>query len=92
MSATTTVQIRRKGVFTLPVEFRRRYSLGEGDNFSLIDLGEGAFLLTPQLSEVARLGDQIARLMEEEEVSVDDILAALDEERETFYQEHYVKT
>jgi bifunctional DNA-binding transcriptional regulator/antitoxin component of YhaV-PrlF toxin-antitoxin module len=92
MTSTTTVQIRRKGVFTLPIEFRRQYNLDEGDSFSLIDLGEGAFLLTPQLSEVARLGDQIARIMAEEEVSIDELLAALDEERESFYQEHYVKT
>ena len=43
---TTTVQIRRKGVITLPVALRRQYGLDEGDVFTLVDLGDGSFLLT----------------------------------------------
>jgi len=86
---TTTVQIRRKGVITLPAELRRQYGLDEGDVFTLVDLGDGSFLLTPQLSQVARLGNQAARLMEEEGVTLEEMLEALDQERETYYQEHY---
>lgn len=52
---TMTVQIRRKGVITLPVEMRRRYGLDEGDVFTLLDLGDGSFLLTPRVSQVGRL-------------------------------------
>ncbi len=89
---TMTVQIRRKGIITLPVELRRRYSLDEGDVFTLADLGDGSFLLTPHVSQVARLGDQIARVMAEEGVDVEEIVKALDEERERYYQEHYVQT
>jgi bifunctional DNA-binding transcriptional regulator/antitoxin component of YhaV-PrlF toxin-antitoxin module len=84
-----TVQIRRRGVLTLPAELRRRYDIDEGDAFTLIDLGEGSFLLTSQVSRVAHLGDQVARLMEEEDVSMDEILETLDEEREVYYREHY---
>ena len=86
---TTTVQIRRKGVITLPAELRRQYGLDEGDVFTLVDLGDGSFLLTPRLSQVARLGNQAARLMEEEGVTLEEMLEALDQERETYYQEHY---
>lgn len=89
---TTTVQIRRKGLITLPVELRRQYNLDEGDVLTLVDLGEGAFLLTPQVSQVARLGDRVARLMEREDVSLEDMLEALDQEREDYYQEHYAQT
>jgi AbrB family looped-hinge helix DNA binding protein len=89
---TTTVQIRRKGVITLPAELRRQYGLDEGDVFTLVDLGDGSFLLTPQLSQVARLGNQAARLMEEEGVTLEEMLEALDQERETYYQEHYAQT
>jgi AbrB family looped-hinge helix DNA binding protein len=88
---TTTVQIRRKGVITLPAELRRQYGLDEGDVFTLVDLGDGSFLLTPQLSQVARLGNQAARLMEEEGVTLEEMLEALDQERETYYQEHYAQ-
>jgi bifunctional DNA-binding transcriptional regulator/antitoxin component of YhaV-PrlF toxin-antitoxin module len=89
---TMTVQIRRKGVITLPVELRRQYNLDEGDVFTLVDLGDGSFLLTPRVSQVARLGNQVAQLMEEESVTLDEMLEALDQERETYYQEHYAQT
>jgi bifunctional DNA-binding transcriptional regulator/antitoxin component of YhaV-PrlF toxin-antitoxin module len=88
---TMTVQIRRRGVLTLPAELRRRYDIDEGDAFTLVDLGEGSFLLTAQVSRVAHLGDQVARLMEEEGVTVDEILETLEEERERYYREHYVE-
>ena len=86
-----TVQIRRRGVLTLPAELRRRYDIDEGDAFTLVDLGEGSFRLTSQVSRVAHLGDQVARLMEEEGVGLDEILETLDEEREAYYREHYVE-
>ncbi len=89
--ATTTVQVRRKGVITLPVELRRRYNLGEGDVFTLVDLGDGSFLLTPRVSQVARLGDQVGRLMEKEGVTLEEMLEALDQEREAYYREHYAQ-
>jgi bifunctional DNA-binding transcriptional regulator/antitoxin component of YhaV-PrlF toxin-antitoxin module len=90
MSATA-VQIRSKGSITLPMELRRKYGLNEGDLYTLIDLGEGNFMLTPQVSRVAHQGDRIAQLLNEQGVSVDEILQALDEERQRYYQENYVQ-
>ena len=87
-----TIQIRRKGVITLPAELRRQYSLDEGDVFTLVDLGDGSFLLTPQVSRVANLGDQVGRLMAEEDATLEEMLEALDEERERYYREHYAET
>jgi AbrB family looped-hinge helix DNA binding protein len=87
--ATMTVQIRRKGIITLPVEIRRRYGLDEGDVFNLVDLGDGSFLLTPRVSQVARLGDQVARTMAEEGVDLEEMLKTLDQEREFYYRKHY---
>jgi bifunctional DNA-binding transcriptional regulator/antitoxin component of YhaV-PrlF toxin-antitoxin module len=89
--ATMTVQVRRKGVITLPVELRRQYNLGEGDVFTLVDLGSGSFLLTLRVSQVARLGDQVGQLMEKEGVTLEEMLEALDQEREAYYQEHYAQ-
>lgn len=85
----TTVQIRRKGVITLPVELRNRYGLREGDVFTLEDLGDGSFLLIPRISQVAHLGDRVAEIMQEEGVSSEDVLQVLAEEREDYYREHY---
>ncbi len=89
MTATATIQIRGKGTLTLPIELRRKYGLDEGDIITLIDLGDGSFLLTPVVTKVDRLGNRVAQVMAEEGVSVDDIFRALDEERERYYQEHY---
>ena len=88
---TMTVQIRRKGLITLPVELRRQYDLSEGDVFTLVDLGDGSFLLNTRVSQVARMGDQVARLMEEEGVTLEEMLETLDEERESYYQQHYAQ-
>ena len=78
---TSTIQIRKKGSLTLPVELRNKYELDEGDVFTIIDLGDGAFLLTPRVSQVNRLGDRVSEILKEERVSVDDLLNTLDEER-----------
>ena len=89
--ATMTIQIRRKGVITLPAQMRRQYNLDEGDVFTLVDLGDGSFLLIPQVSRLAHLGDQVGRLMEEEGVTLEEMLEALDQEREDYYQAHYAQ-
>jgi len=87
----TTVQIRKKGSLTLPAELRNRYHLDEGDVFTLIDLGGGSFLLTPRLSQVNQLGDRVARVLDDTDTSLDDLLATLDEERERYYHERYAQ-
>ena len=89
MTTSPTIQIRGKGTLTLPVELRRKYGLDEGDIITLIDLGDGSFLLTPTLTRVDRLGDRVAQAMVEEEISMDEILDTLDEERERYYQDRY---
>ena len=90
MSSSTTIQIRGKGTVTLPIELRRKYGLDDGDIITLIDLGDGSFILTPIVTKVDRLGDRVAQAMAEEGVSLDEILSTLDEERERYYQEHYI--
>jgi len=89
MSISTTIQIRSKGAVTIPVELRRKYGLDEGDIITLIDLGDGSFLLTPKVSKVDRLGDRVAQAMAKEGVSLDEILSALDDERARYYLERY---
>ena len=91
MTVSTHLQIRGKGALTLPIELRRKYGLDEGDSLTLIDLGDGSFLLTPSVTHVDRSGDRVARILAERGVTEDDILAALEEEREIYYQERYAR-
>ncbi|GAP13368.1 regulators of stationary/sporulation gene expression [Longilinea arvoryzae] len=83
------LQVRKKGNITLPVELRSKYGVSEGDILTLIDLGDGSFLLTPRVSEVNRLGKRVAEALSQYDVSEDDLIAALDQEREEYYREHY---
>jgi bifunctional DNA-binding transcriptional regulator/antitoxin component of YhaV-PrlF toxin-antitoxin module len=91
MSVSTTIQIRGKGTVTIPVELRRKYGLDDGDVITLVDLADGSFLLTPIVSKVDRLGDRVAQAMTDEGFSLEEIMTALDEERERFYQERYAR-
>jgi hypothetical protein len=67
-------------------------SYNEGDVFTLVDLGNGSFLLTPLVSQVARQGDRVSQVMAQEQVGLEEMLAALDQEREEYYRAHYVQT
>ncbi len=86
-----TLQIRSKGTITLPASLRKKYKLEEGEVLTVIDLGEGTILIKPMVSQVNKLSSQIARRLKEENVSLDDLLQALDEERKIYYKEHYEK-
>ena len=89
--AANIIQVRKKGSITLPAQLRAKYGIDEGDIFTLIDMGDGAFMLTPRVSQVNRLGDRVAEVLKGENVSLDDLLSTLDEERERYYQERYAK-
>jgi bifunctional DNA-binding transcriptional regulator/antitoxin component of YhaV-PrlF toxin-antitoxin module len=86
-----TLQIRSKGTITLPSSFRKKYGLDDGESLTLIDLGDGSFLLTPKVSRVMRDADIVARKVEEAGITLDELFAALDEERKHYYKEHYAK-
>jgi bifunctional DNA-binding transcriptional regulator/antitoxin component of YhaV-PrlF toxin-antitoxin module len=85
-----TIQLRDKGVITLPMGLRRKYSLRTGDVFSISDLGEGVLMITPKVSRVAAMGDQVAEILQAAGVTVEEMIQGLEEERERYYQEHYV--
>jgi bifunctional DNA-binding transcriptional regulator/antitoxin component of YhaV-PrlF toxin-antitoxin module len=89
MAASTVLQMRSKGSLTVPIELRRKYGLDEGALLTLIDLGDGSFLLTPRVTQVDRLADRVAEAVQREGLSLDDLLQVLNEERERYYQEHY---
>ncbi len=77
----TTIQIRSKGAITLPFEFRTKYGLSEGEVLSLVDLGNGAFLLSPRRSRVDELADKMRVELEARGESLESMLATLREVR-----------
>ena len=85
---TMTLQLRQRGLLTLPKKLRTRYGLREGEVFTLIDLG-GVFVLSPKLSLVDKMAAEIEQMREEAGLTVDDLLEGLDEERKRLYAETY---
>jgi AbrB family looped-hinge helix DNA binding protein len=80
----TTVKIRRKGTITIPAKLRKEYKLEEGQTLTVIDLGEGTILLTPKVSQVDKLADQIAEKFTDEGITFEDLLQELNELRKAY--------
>ncbi len=80
----TILRIRRSGIITLPASLRKKYKLEEGQILTIIDLGEGTILLTPKVSQVDKLANQIAEELEDENVNLEDLLQTLNEVREAY--------
>jgi bifunctional DNA-binding transcriptional regulator/antitoxin component of YhaV-PrlF toxin-antitoxin module len=78
----STIQVRGRGVITLPTELRQKYGIGEGDVFRLVDL-DGIFVLTPMTPMVPELAREIEKLRLEAGVSLEELLAGLQELRQS---------
>jgi len=84
----TTIQVRDRGVITLPIELREKYDIDSGDVFRLVDL-DGIFVLTPMVPMVPELAQEIEKARLEAGVSIEDLLVGLREQRERYHQENY---
>jgi bifunctional DNA-binding transcriptional regulator/antitoxin component of YhaV-PrlF toxin-antitoxin module len=85
-----TIQIRDRGVFTLPSELRDKYDIGSGKIYQLIDL-EGVFVLVPMIPMVPGLAQEIEAIRKESGLSMEELLAGLREQREKYTAEKYGK-
>ncbi len=82
------VQLSGEGEIPLPKELRDELAVTEGDLFSLVKINS-YLLLVPKRLVVPEMTDKIAQVAEEEGVTLDDLLAGLDEVAEQLYQERY---
>ncbi|MBE0669158.1 MAG: AbrB/MazE/SpoVT family DNA-binding domain-containing protein [Anaerolineales bacterium] len=80
----TTVKIHSKGTITIPAKLRKKYKLEEGQTLTIIDLSKGAILLTPKVSQVEKLANQIAEIFKDEGITFEDLLQTLNELRKTY--------
>jgi bifunctional DNA-binding transcriptional regulator/antitoxin component of YhaV-PrlF toxin-antitoxin module len=83
-----TVQVRKRGVLTLPNELREKYGIREGETFRIVDL-DGVFILTPMAPMVPELAREIERVRIEAGLTTEELLVSLREQRERYYHEHY---
>jgi AbrB family looped-hinge helix DNA binding protein len=81
MNNTFQIQVVRRGIITLPKELREHNNIEEGDTLTLIDLGEGVFVISPRRSRVDEIADKLAREWQDTGESLESMLSTLREVR-----------
>jgi AbrB family looped-hinge helix DNA binding protein len=82
------VRVGQRGRVTIPAEIRRQMGIEEGEVLSLTQLGDTLVvtrkkLVTPQIAK------DVAALMEEEGLTLGDLLEGSERQRETYVKEKY---
>ncbi|MCP4425508.1 MAG: AbrB/MazE/SpoVT family DNA-binding domain-containing protein [Chloroflexi bacterium] len=85
-----TVRLRERGQITIPRPVREKWA-SEADNpdvLNLVQIGDALFL-SPKQTLLPELSKQFSAIMDEEGVTLADLLEGLAEEREAIYRERY---
>lgn len=88
MQTTFTVRLRERGQITLPQPVRDRLAVDTGDTLNLVQIDD-IILLSPRQAMIPKLSQEFTALMEEEGVSLAELLQGLEEERTLIWQERY---
>jgi len=83
-----TIQVRERGVITLPAELREKYNIENGRIFRLVDL-DGIFVFVPMVPMVPELAREIERIRLEAGLGIEELLQDLREQREQYTKEKY---
>ena len=81
MNNTFQVQVVRRGIITLPKELRDHNNIEEGDMLTLIDLGDGVVVMSPQRSRVDEIANKLAREWQDSGETLESMLTTLREVR-----------
>jgi len=83
-------EIRARGQITIPKKIREEGQFEEGQVVSIIPVGDN-LIITPKRLELGETRREIKKILKRSGLSVEDLIAALDEEREALYREKYGK-
>ena len=81
MNNTFQVQVVRRGIITLPKDLRDHNNIEEGDMLTLIDLGDGVVVMSPQRSRVDEIANKLAKEWQDSGESLESMLTTLREVR-----------
>ncbi len=81
MNNTFRVQVVQRGLITLPKELREQNRIDEGDTLTLIDLGDGVFVMSPRRSRVDAIADKLAKAWQDSGETLESMLKTLREVR-----------
>ena len=83
-------RVYSKGQITIPAKIRKRLNIDEGTVLSFLQIGE-VILLSPRRLAVPGAQTEMAWIMEEEGVTLQELLRGLEEERVRYNREEYGK-
>ena len=83
---SSSVRMGERGRVTVPARFRKRLGIKRGDTFSIVQV-DSFLILTPKELVVPGAANAIARIMEERGLTLEEMLAGLEEQRKATYEE-----
>jgi AbrB family looped-hinge helix DNA binding protein len=88
MQTAFAVRVRERGQITLPHSVRASLSVEAGDTLNLVQIDD-IVLLSPRPAMIPKLSQEFTALMQEEGVSLAELLKDLEEERQLIWQARY---
>ncbi len=82
---TYTITMRERGQITIPQSVRATFAVEKGDTLTLVQFDNFVFL-TPKQLQTPALAEQFSRIMDEENISLADLLQGLAEERQASWK------
>jgi AbrB family looped-hinge helix DNA binding protein len=87
---SVTAEIKSRGQLTIPKKIREISRLQEGQAVSIVPMGD-AVIITPKRLDLDDARREIKKILKAAGISLNDLMAGLNEEREKLYQETYGK-
>jgi bifunctional DNA-binding transcriptional regulator/antitoxin component of YhaV-PrlF toxin-antitoxin module len=81
-------EIRARGQLTIPKRVREKGALYDGEAVSIIPVGD-SILVTPRKLELDEARRELRKIMRDCGVTLDELLAGLDDERARLFKETY---
>jgi AbrB family looped-hinge helix DNA binding protein len=85
-----TTEIKSRGQVTIPKKIRVTSHLEEGQVVSIIPVGDSV-IITPKRLELEEARREVKKILKASGLSLEDLVAGLEEEREKLYRETYGK-
>jgi bifunctional DNA-binding transcriptional regulator/antitoxin component of YhaV-PrlF toxin-antitoxin module len=82
------VRVRERGQITLPQAVRNGLAVDTGDTLNLVQIDD-LVLLSARQAMIPKLSQEFTALMQEEGVSLADLLQGLEEERKLIHQQRH---
>jgi len=86
----STTEIKSRGQLTIPKKIRVTSHLEEGQVVSIIPVGDSV-IITPKRLELDEARREVKKILKASGLSLEGLLAGLEEEREKLYRETYGK-